>query len=908
MAWLVLPIWLQNPVPEFDRDVRPILEQSCHECHGPSRQKGGLRLDQKAAAFAGSSFGREPVLVPNDLDASTLWWMVSDPSDPDRMPPADKKPPLSPEQVDILRRWIEGGAPWPDDGEAPSWPSRHWAYSPPDRPEIPEVEDASWCRNPVDRFILARLEEKELKPSPTADPPTLARRSSLYLTGLPPPPESLGIFLESTAAKAWTTWVASLFGSPHYGEQQALRWLDLARYADSNGYEVDQDRSIWPWRDWVIDAFNAGMPFDQFTREQLAGDLIPDATDAQRVATGFHRNSMTNTEGGVDPEEYRVEAVLDRVNTTATVWMGATMACVQCHDHKYDPFSVEDYYGMFAIFNDTADGGSTTGPTLQTLTARQQVVVDLLQGELEDRRQVLSAAESAHQDSTPPPPKVWVDETHDPDGERLETWNEVKTVAHTGSSSREQKGEETVQHHFSHAKHPFVVEADTLLWAWVLLDPESPPRQVMLQFHAENWEHRAFWGEDLIPWGTAGTPSRKSLGELPETGGWVRLEVPSEEVGLAAGDEVHGMAFSQYGGLAWWDEAGFTPPHSEIAAARAALREVEGRIPKPASTLVMQQVTEPRETRILERGSFLSPGETVEPGAPWVLDRRTRRNPTNRLEFAAWLCDSKNPLTARVVVNRLWEDAFGTGLVATSDDFGTRGEAPSHPKLLDWLAVEFVDSGWNLQHIQSLILDSATFRQDSKINPEATAIDPSNRLLASFPRIRLAAETLRDQALSLAGLLNPTIGGPSVKPPQPAGIDLATYAGDRWRTSMGPDRHRRGMYTFWRRTSPYPTFVLFDAPSRELTCSRRDRSNSPLQALALLNDPVFVEAAEALGRAMAGNKAAVDRDRLEWGFRLCTARTPTSKELNILHDLLKSDGWSSVGRVLLNLDEVMVRG
>ncbi len=908
MISLILSFWIQHPTPDFEKDIRPILEQNCYECHGPARQKGGLRLDQKAAAFAGASFGREPVLVPNDLNASTLWWMVSDPNNPDRMPPMDEKPALSSKHVDLLRKWIENGATWPDDGVTPSWPSRHWAYAAPRRPKIPQVANATAIRNPVDQFVFARLEANNLSPSPPAKPEALARRTSLLLTGLPPEPSVRDSFFDKPTDESWTSWLDSLFNSPHYGEQQALHWLDLARYADSNGYEVDFDRSIWPWRDWVIDSFNEGMPFDVFTQEQLAGDLLPEATESQKVATGFHRNSMTNTEGGVDAEEYRVEAVLDRVNTTATVWLGTTMSCVQCHDHKYDPFSVEDYYGMFAVFNDTADGGSTTGPTIQTLTSRQQAVVNLLQADLIKTQQNLARTEATYKESAPSPPQIWIDETHNPEGERMDMWNEVETIAHTGLSSRHQKGDETVQHHFSYAKTRLPVETETLLWAWVFLDPASVPRQIMLQFHADNWEHRAFWGEDLIPWGTLGTPSKKNLGALPQAGQWVRLEVLATDVGLAPGAEVHGMAFSQFGGTAWWDEAGFTPPHPEIATARAALRSVEEKIPKPSSTLVMQKTEEPRVTRILERGSFLNPGEIVSPGAPWILDRRTRSKPKNRLEFSEWLCNPKNPLTARVVVNRLWEDAFGTGLVATSDDFGTRGEAPSHPQLLDWLAVELVDSGWNIQHIQRLIIDSATFRQDSKIKLEAATRDPENRLLAFFPRVRLAAEIIRDQALSLAGLLDLTIGGPSVHPPQPAGIDLATYAGDRWKTSEGSDRHRRGMYTFWRRTSPYPTFSIFDAPSRELTCSRRDRSNTPLQALALLNDPAFVEAAEALGEIIKESEGATERERLQWGFKHCTTRSATEKEIDILYDLLKSDGWPSIGTVLLNLDEMVVRG
>ena len=897
----------QEPV-EFVRDIAPILEKNCIECHGQMQQKGGLRLDLKLTAMAGSDFGEEKVIIPGDADESLLIWMVSSTDIEDRMPPEEKKP-LGAEEIRLLEDWINQGAIWPDDGKPPSWPSRHWSYQTPQWPQLPIIEGDQWSRNPIDRFILSGLHREGFAPSQQAGFSTLARRSALDLTGLPPELHSMQQLLDRPTEEAWNNWLDQLFGSQHYGENQALGWLDLSRYADSNGFEVDHNRSMSPWRDWVIAAFNSNMPFDQFTKEQLAGDLMDSPSLAQTVATGFHRNTMTNTEGGVDDEEYRVAAVVDRVNTTATVWMGTTMACVQCHDHKYDPLSSRDYYSMYALFNDGRDGGTTHGPSVKVPTEAQLEAISSIDNELEELQLELQAVQSAGWDNDTE--TLWVDESMPPRGTLEGDWTfhppTEDIEVHGGVSARKQTGEEFVQHFFHAAPDGPVNRGDDRVYAWVFIDPANPPAAIMLQLHSGDWEHRGFWGEDIIPHGASGTPSRLRLGDLPPAGNWFRLEASLFALGISPGARLDGMAFSQFGGTAFWDEAGTLNGDPEVAAVRTRIHELGSSRPQPLSTLVMAGVEQSRVTHILERGSFLAPGKMVEPGVPRVLNKETKARPNNRLEFASWLTHPKNPLTARVIMNRLWEQVFGVGLVASSEDFGTRGELPSHPELLDWLALEFQRLDWDLKAMHRLMVDSSTYRQVSTMRADVRQVDPGNRLLSWFPRIRLKAEVIRDQALAVSGLLVDKIGGPSVFPLQPAGIDNSTYAGDRWKNSSDENRYRRGLYTFWRRTSPYPTFQIFDAPSREVSCTRRDRSNTPLQALALLNDPVFVEAAIALGERMNIYSAETDDERIRFGFRLCTARYPTASELDQLSGLLAIDGWASVATVLLNLDEVVNR-
>ncbi|MFT4647915.1 MAG: hypothetical protein ACI9X4_001130 [Glaciecola sp.] len=891
--------------PDFSREVLPILETHCFECHGRHTQKAGLRLDQRAAALAGSSFGEDPVLVAGDREASLLWEMIALVGEDERMPPSEK-PGLSAEQIDVLGRWIDAGVPWPDDGEAASWPVKHWAYqrprssTPPPLGSFPERVQG-WPRNEVDHFLLDSMLTAELTPQLEAAPGTLLRRASLDLIGLPPSVEDLDAFLADAAPDAWSKALTRLMDSPHFGEQQAQRWLDLARYADSNGYEKDESRSIWPFRDWVIEAYNQDLGFDRFTIEQLAGDLLPEPTPANLIATGFHRNTMVNNEGGTDAEEFRVAAVQDRTDTTATVWLGSTVGCAQCHNHKYDPFTQRDYYQLYAFFDQTADGGKSTMPTMPVETPRI----------LAERQAALSELERL-QESFPQEAAsefVWVAESHPESTQQEGDW--AATTEGEPFPVRWRDGDGFNQFHFEGASAPLTLMPGDRFFVQVYLDPEVQTKELFLQFHVAggNWEHRAFLGEDLHPWGTPETGSRRRIGDLPEAGSWQRIEIDPAQCDLPVGTRVDGMAFGQFDGRVAWGPAGLLTRNPDpTAALPEALQAQLERMHRPATTMVMRTVDSPRTTHLLEKGNFLSPGYAVEAAIPAVLRGRRRSPLKDRLELAQWLVEPRNPLTARVEVNRVWQQIFGIGLVATVDDFGSQGEAPSHPELLDWLALEFVRNGWSRKWLLRTLMESATYRQAATRSAEARESDPNNRLLAHFPRLRLSGENLRDMHLTVSGLLVPEIGGPSVFPPQPAGIDAGTYAGDRWRTDSGPDRYRRGLYTFWRRTSPYPSFVLFDATSRELLCARRDRSNTPLQALALLNDPAFAETTRAFGKQLESLKLKDDDARIAYGFRACTGRRPDLEELTILMNLKNQSGWESVARVLLNLDDTLNRG
>jgi hypothetical protein len=746
----------------FNRDVRPILSGKCFKCHGPDLRKAGLDLQSFNAATKTLRSG-DRAIVPGDLAKSTLLQRVTLHDGPERMPP--KGDALSKKEIDTLRTWIAQGAKYEE----------HWAYVAPVRLSPPTLRNPAWAQSGLDALVLARLEAEGFSPAPEADRGTLLRRVSLDLTGLPPSPAEVRAFLTDNRPDAYERAVDRLLASPAYGEHQARFWLDIARYADTNGYEKDERRTIWPYRDWVIRAFNANMPFDQFTLEQLAGDLLPDATQEQRIATGFHRNTMTNTEGGTDDEEFRVAAVVDRVNTTMEAWMGTTMACAQCHNHKYDPFTMRDYYALFAIFNNTTDGGRSVAPVLELPTPAEQLQRTLLSGSIDALRK-----------------------------------------------------------------------------------------------------------------------SRSAVGAL---------------AGPLAAERLH-------------------PSLPQLQQQLAAIR--------PASTLVLQELPRPRETHILLRGNHKAKGEKVQPDTPASLPPRAPGVPANRVGLAKWLTAPDNPLTARVLANRLWARFFGRGIVETSEEFGSQGERPTHPELLDWLATELHRVGWDLKAFQRTLVTSATYRMTSRVTPEILAQDPFNRLLTRGPRFRLDAETIRDNALAIGGLLDRTQGGPSVFPHQPEGVWFQPYSGDRWTLSAGGNRYRRGLYTFWRRTAPYATFMAFDAPSREVCTERRPRSNTPLQALATLNDPAFVEAAIGLARRMQREGGT---DPLGYGYLATVGREPTERERKLLEQLIaetrtKYQGqpgqakaliaalsasdpgldaidwatWTVIANVLLNLDETITKG
>ena len=797
---------------DYLRDVKPVLAAHCVACHGAEKPRGGLRLETAAAARRGGSTGE--VIVPGRPEESLLYQAVIGAGDSERMPL--RRPPLADAQVEALRAWIARGAPAPAD-EVPSVAvaPKPWAFVAPERPGLPAVQDDAWVRNPIDRFILAPLERDGIAPSPEADRATLIRRASLDLLGLPPTPAEVEAFVNDDRPDAYERLVDRLLASPHHGERWGRLWLDGARYADSNGYSIDAPRSIWTYRDWVIAALNRDMPFDQFTIEQIAGDLLPEATLAQKVATGFHRNTPINEEGGIDVEQFRVESVLDRVNTTAAVWLGLTMGCTQCHDHKFDPITQREYYQFFAFFNNVDE------PVLPVATPDEVA-----------RRDAAEAQVAAY----------------------------LKRIL---------------------AEEPSLLETQRA------------------------WED----GLDMV--------ARQKQSQ----------EVRSAfDVVFARRTEAQQMTVF----------AAFIDQDPSVKAHRGAIDKIRARAPRVVTTMVVRERTTPRQTHVLIQGDFTRPGDVVTPGVPSVLPPIASARP-NRLDLARWLVRPENPLTARVTVNRLWQAAFGRGLVETENDFGTQGAPPSHPELLDWLATEFMARGWSLKSIQRLIVTSASYRQASRLRPDLARIDPENRRLARQARVRLDAELVRDAALVAGGLLSPTIGGPSVFPPQPDGVMTLGQMRREWTTDAGADRYRRGLYTFFWRATPHPLLMVFDAPDATRACTRRIRSNTPLQALTLLNDEAFFEFARALAARVLREAPPDDAARLRHAFRLGLARAPSARELARLGDLLarqraefRADpdaarplaaaagavtsndvgeraAWTTVARVLLNLDEFITR-
>jgi hypothetical protein len=814
---------------DFVRDIQPILTARCVSCHGSDEQEGSLRLDARSIVLQGGVSG--PALLPGEPEQSLLLRRVLGLDDQERMPLDDE--PLAEREIALLRRWIAEGAAWPDAASAADAQIRpHWAYQPPRHAGLPQVKNVEWVRTPVDAFILARLEAEGLTPSPEVERSRLLRRVYLDLIGLPPSVEEVEAFLADDAPDAYERVVERLLASPAYGPRWARPWLDLARYADSNGYQADQYREVWPYRDWVIRAMNADMPFTQFTVEQLAGDLLPEATLEQKIATGFHRLTTCNVEAGVDPEENRVNQIIDRVNTTGMVWLGTSLECAQCHNHKYDPFTQKDYYRLFAYFNNTpleVKGDGITydfiGPMMDLPLAEEQKATRLeLQSQRDAAQQELDAALSARA----PAQAEW-----------------------------EQQA----------AANPAAL-------------PANIKRIVNLPPGKRNKKQQ----NDLTAYFVGLDPAIKALKE-------------------------------------------------RVAALQKQLDATQ-----PPTTLVMIE-DQPRQTQVLRRGEFLNPGEPVEPGVPLVLHDLPQDAPANRMALAHWLTDENNPLTARVVANRAWAEMFGQGIVATEEDFGSQGEPPTHPELLDWLAVEFMRSGWSQKHLHRLIVTSSVYRQSSRVTPELLERDPYNKLLARGPRLRLSAEMVRDNALAISGLLSEKQDGPPVYPPQPEGVwrHVGRNA-PKWSTETDDDRFRRGVYVFWRRSAPYPSFVNFDAPDRAACVVQRARTNTPLQALTLLNDPAYLEMAAGLARRVLTERAADNAaQKLDYAFRCCVARAPTEQELRHLQDVHDRElshfranpqsaktllgktpvegfnaaefaTWLLIGNILLNLDETITKG
>ena len=750
---------------ELSLDVHSILSENCFHCHGPdaNARQADLRLDEKESAFA--DLGGYAAVVPGDAEASELYRRVSSSDDEERMPPVDSKLKLSPAEVKQIKNWIAAGAPW----------YGHWAYQPLQRPAVPEIaangqiggDAAHWPRNEIDYFILARLQREQLAPSPEADKHRLLRRVTLDLTGLPPTLAEIDAFLADESDDAYEKVVDRLLASPRYGERMVWDWLDAARYADSNGFQGDPERTMWPWRDWVVNAMNANMPFDEFTVEQLAGDLIPDATVAQRIATGFNRNHMFNGEGGRIAEETRVENVLDRVEATATVWMGLTMTCARCHDHKYDPFTQQEYYRLFAFFNNTSENGSAgprsgqIAPTVEYRTRRDQERLRQLEAEIE---QAAADVQRAERERFP-------QLANDPADGELPA--QVVDQLKRGPADRDSSGTDTLIKYFKETDADYVE---------------------LLEKYRSAYQRRD------------------------------RLR----------------------GGL--------------------------------AQVMIMDEREEPRDTFVLVRGLYNKRSEQVTAGVPAALPP-LNTGFANRMALARWLVSAEHPLTSRVIVNRMWQMFFGRGLVASPENFGVQGEKPTHPELLDWLAAEFL-ADWNVKRMQRLIVTSATYRQTSKVHPDLRERDPENRLLARGPRFRLPSWMLRDQALAIGGLLVGVIGGPPVKPYQPAGIWAeATFGKKRYEQDHGAKLYRRSLYTFWRRIIG-PT-MFFDSSKRQTCEVKISRTNTPLHALSTLNDVTYVEAARVLAQHVMTDVDAAG-ERIALAFRKATARGPNSGELDVL--------------------------
>jgi mono/diheme cytochrome c family protein len=860
-AW-VLPAFLlllpgrvlaAEPI-DYLRDVKPIIARHCYACHGPDKQRSGLRLDTSAAAHKGGNNG--PAVVPGKSASSRLIQAVTAADDVPVMPP--KEPRLSKAEIAMLRAWIDAGAHAPADEVAAqtATKSKHWAFQPPVHPIPPAVKGTAWLRNPIDRFILARLEKEGVGPSPEAGRATLIRRLSLDLLGLPPTDAEVESFIHDERPDAYERLVDRLLASPHYGERWGRFWLDGARYADSNGYSIDAPRSIWPYRDWVINALNRDMPFDRFTIEQIAGDLLPDATLEQKIATGFHRNTMINQEGGINLEQFRVESLVDRVNTTGTVFLGLTIGCCQCHDHKYDPITQREYYEFFAFLNNVDE------PTLELPTAEQLRQREEFRGRLAEVEKRLQQLDM----TTPAQVDAWEHRLTPEDKAKLPA--NIQAILAIAENGRDAKQKEALA--------------------------------------------ATFRKTDEV---------RHAVGGLADPLPFLRA--------------AHALAARQR-----------TELHRQIA-------ELKKRDPQIVSTLVVQERKTPRETHVLLGGDFTRPGAAVMPGLPAALrippppapppqggdGSKTSSPPSplvgeggrggegapNRLDLARWLVDPANPLTARVTMNRLWQNHFGLGLVETDNDFGTQGTPPSHPELLDWLATEFIARGWSLKAMHRLVVTSATYRQSSRARSDLANLDPRNRLLARQSRLRLEAEVVRDVALAASGLLSEKMGGPSVFPPQPEGVYRFTQVPRDWKPSAGPDRFRRGLYTHFWRSAPYPALLVFDAPESNTTCTRRNRSNTPLQALTLLNDQAFYEFAQALARRVLAEAQPDEESRLRLAFHLCLARSPSPLEESRLGQLLTSAeaaqdvsppagvdarafaAWTTVARVLLNLDEFITR-
>ena len=1023
---------------DFNREIRPILSDNCFQCHGPDEKHrmAGLRLDTRDGAFTTSRRGA--IIVPGDASKSLLYQRISHADTARRMPPASAERTLTARQVETVKQWIDGGAKW----------ETHWAFTTIQRPDPPKNAVAS--RNPIDRFVLARLESEGLRPSPEADRATLLRRLSFDVAGLPPTVGEVAAFAADKSADAYEKQVDRLLASPAYGERMAMQWLDVARYADSHGYHIDSHRDMWPWRDWLIRAFNANMPFDRFTILQLAGDLLPNTSQSDRIASGFNRNHMINFEGGAIPEEYQVEYVVDRVDATATTWMGLTMGCARCHSHKYDPISQKEFYQFYAFFNHVSEKGldgreGNAKPELQLPTPeqlqRQKELAALIQSTDDAlHAAAVTDAQAAWQRSLTAKPAA-INHTglaghyefdaslsdssgNYRNGRTLEgdpgfgsgriakavSFDGQTTIALPAPDGWRQPATLAVWLNYGGAKQPMPVfenigEGRRGFEVWydepVLVGIQRRAAHLVFRFSAHypdntcevrsrsrfaqsDWTHitlttdgsrkaaglklyvngkpeefdvvrdtltgdSAHEGDLLI--GNAEPDAKRFSGSIDDLRFYARALAPEEIEDIAVHHPVRAILSGIGGKLTKPEEVRLRDYYLRLVAPDevrklyadlARYRQQSEKLEKEIlTTMVMDEMEKPRDTFVLARGDYRNPTEKVSAAVPAILPPLPNGAKADRLALARWLVDPSHPLTARVEVNRLWQMFFGLGLVKTAENFGSQGEPPSHRELLDWLAAELIDSHWDVKHVQRLILTSATYRQSSKVTGDLLEKDPENRLLARGPRFRLPAETVRDNALAVSGLLNRKVGGPSVFPYQPPGIweELAFGDGFSMQTyvqSHGPDLYRRSMYTFWKRSAPPAQMLTFDAPDREKCTARRLVTNTPLQALVLLNDPTYIEASRMLAaRALrdGGDHAA------RFIFEQATERAPEKRELALLEKLYQSElrtyqrdpeaarkllgvgespadpklnpaelaAWTTVASAVLNLDETITK-
>ena len=993
----------------YNRDIRPILSNACFQCHGmdANAREAGLRLDTASGALGDSDDG-SGAIVPGDLGNSLLWERVTADEPDDRMPPPDSGKELTAEQIDLLKLWIEQGADY----------EPHWAFVPPQAAPLPPTKNRSWPRNEIDHFVLATLERNQLAPSAAASKRELIRRVSFDLTGLPPTPAEIQEFLADESGNAYENMLDRYLASPSFGEHMAGHWLDLARYADSNGYQYDTERSMWVWRDWVINAFNQNMPYDQFTIEQIAGDLLPDATNQQILATGFNRNHPITIEGGVIDEEYRTEYVIDRLNTTATVWMGLTIGCARCHDHKYDPVSQREFYQLAAFFNQVPERGlNGFEPTAQIASPLAEPLSRERQIEIAELRQQI---DELGQPPTDKQLEGWAEEIAQLTAPRWEVL-ELDAIESSGGATLTLQADNSVLASGTNpAQDTYRLKANSDLTRITAIRLEcllhdslpgkGPGRHSNSNFLLSEFELAVRDQReqvDLTPVRFARAAADYSQngydisqaidGKLANNNGWAvngpnrklpatAVFFPENPLEFEAGAQLefrlrHVSSFPQHGigrfriSLAQSDmrDFDFTQPSAQLISVankdpsqrstaehqlllgqftlkreekRNSLEsQLESLLPaaKYPKTMIMRDRPSPRPTFVLERGQYDLKGAQVEPDVPRVLGQMPADLPRNRLGLARWLVDPSHPLTSRVAVNRIWQLLFGRGLVASPEDFGLQGAWPSHPELLDQLAVDFVANGWDVKHLLRRIMLSATYRQSSRIEEVHLSLDPTNRWLARAPRRRLSAEQIRDQALAVSGLLNQKLGGPSVFPYQPSGLwlELNNRPGfsKEYEPSTGPALYRRSLYTYWKRTVLSPMLNTFDAPSREFCTVQRSTTNTPLQSLLLLQAPQFVEAARHLAARLVNESGNTD-SRIQLGFELVTSRPPTARELQIVKEFFESElerferkpdlavralqvgdsaqdarispveqaAWMSVARLLLNLDESINRG